>query len=403
MGERNFPEELLYGTLEEKYNYFKEYPLSHPKFSESFRQLIKMINISEDDDSVIFVYGPTRVGKTFMSWRVLETIEQKYADEMETNKGLIPVIRVEATSPENGNFNWQDFYIMALQELREREELIDHKIKPPNHKGHRTKLIDESRKTEALNRALVSALKHRGTKVLLIDEAHHMSKRKRGIELQNQIDVLKSLSNKTGVPIVLFGTYELQLFKDKSDQLISRGMHNHLSRYRYEIEEERIHFVRCLLSLQELLPLKIEPNLVNHYEYFYTRTLGCVGQLKKLFNRTYRAKLEENPNIETLEFEDFQLFALDLDQCETIRAEIVKGENKEKQKITEEVLLKRLKMIDDEPLNEEESESEIDQTNDKEEIDKPMNKKKDIKSEKTKPFERNAKRDSTEVSKEFEA
>ncbi|MGM0888083.1 MAG: hypothetical protein ACQEW5_14170 [Bacillota bacterium] len=54
MGERNFPEELLYGTLEEKYNYFKEYPLSHPKFSESFRQLIKMINISEDDDSVIF-------------------------------------------------------------------------------------------------------------------------------------------------------------------------------------------------------------------------------------------------------------------------------------------------------------------------------------------------------------
>ncbi|SMQ80265.1 TniB protein [Bacillus sp. OV166] len=425
MAERNFPEGLLNAPVDKRYNYFKEYPLSHPKFNQAFRDLMTMINISQQDDSVILVYGPTRVGKTFLSKRVLEAINKKYSEEMKIDRCLIPAVRVEAVSPESGNFDWQHFYISALQELS--EELIDHKVDPLNQRNQKyinIRSVLESRKTGALNRALENALRYRKTKVLLIDEAHHMAKRKRGIQLSNQMDVLKSLANKTGVPIVLFGTYELQPFKDQSDQLISRGMHKHLSRYRYDIEEEKRNFVLCLLSFQKLLPLKKEPNLIEHYEYFYTRTLGCIGQLKNFFNRTFRSKLEENPNIETLVIEDFYRFAFTTDQINKLIEQIKIGENREKQEISEDVILRRLMIIEDNYIDEDGSEDQaiiIDETKsnvgtehiNKDQIESKPTKEKELpdskngkasrgsQSKKSKPFEQKPKRNSTDVPEEF--
>ncbi|WP_299095587.1 TniB family NTP-binding protein [uncultured Metabacillus sp.] len=413
MEDRLFPEELLKGTVEEKWEFFQAYPLDHPLFNTAFNNIMTQIEVSRGNDSVILVYGPTRVGKSFLAEKLFQAIENKYKKEKEQNKGVIPVVEVEAASPEKGQFDWQAFYISALEKLE--DVLIDHKAVPELPKGGYKK-AREYRKTAVLNLALINALKSRQTKVLIIDEAHHMAKRLRGDTLKDQMDVIKTLANKTKIPIVMLGTYDLQLFKDQSGQLASRGMHNHLTRYNYEIEVERMNFIRCLYSFQQLLPLKEEPSLVEHYKYFYSRTLGCIGQLKLLFSRTLRGKLMENPHLETLEVRDFEKYALTLDQCEKVLEEIVQGEKLEAVKMSEHSLFRKLGMLEDE--NEEQKEDNEEQKEDNEEqkedneatkskdgdyknIEKTVEEGRDNKSGKEnstgKPFRRNPKRDSVET------
>jgi hypothetical protein len=403
MIDRKFPEEILYDTAEEKWNFFWNYPLNHPKFNDTFKKLMTQIEVSQNNDSVILVYGPTRVGKSFLAEQIFNAINSKYHKETQENKGIIPAILVEAASPEKREFDWQGFYITALEKLE--DILIENKVIPEMPNGGNSK-ARANRRTASLNLALTNGINNRKIKVLIIDEAHHMAKRLSGENLKNQMDVLKTLANKTKIPIVLLGTYELQNFKDQSGQLASRGMNYHLSRYRYENEEEKMIFIRCLLSFQQLLPLKKEPSLIEHYKFFYSRTLGCIGQLKNLFYRTLRARLEENPNLETLELKDFEEYALTLDQCEKIREEIVKGENLEKSNISEETLFRNLGIIKDEEyemereINEDE-EKVIEKEKEKTVEKKEKSKKKNKSNKEKKPFQRNPKRDSTDLPEEF--
>ncbi|MED4696655.1 TniB family NTP-binding protein [Peribacillus frigoritolerans] len=404
MENRKFPEELLFGKAEERWNFFWNYPLDHPKFTDAFNKLMRQIDVSQNNDSVILLYGPTRVGKSFLAEQIFKAVNDKYHKEMQEDKGLIPAILVEASPPEKRHFDWQGFYITALEKLE--DILIEHKVIPEMPKGGYKK-AREYRKTSTLNMALISAIINRKTKVLIIDEAHHMAKRLTTENLQNQMDVLKTLANKTKIPIVLLGTYELQNFKDQSGQLASRGMNNHFTRYRYDNEEERMKFILCLLSFQQLLPLKIEPSLVEHYKFFYSRTLGCVGQLKNLFYLSFRGKLQENPNIETMELSDFEEYALTLDQCEKIREEIVTGEKDEKSSMSEQSLFRNLGISEDE-VDELESkgikdmENIIEKKTREEEPTKEVNRKTKNK-QKGKPFQRNPKRDSIDTPEGFDS
>lgn len=402
MFDRMFPEELLKGKVEEKWNFFWNYPLDHPEFNITFKNIISQIGVSQGIGSVILVYGPTRVGKSFLAEKLYEVMDNKYKQEKEQNKGLIPVIKIEALAPEKGQFDWQTFYISALEQLQ--DVLIEHKNTPevpivPKgvYKKHR-----ENRKVSVLNISLKNALRNRQTKVMIIDEAHHMSKRLRGDTLQNQMDVLKGLSNVTQIPIVMLGTYELQIFKEQSGQLASREFHNHLSRYNYENEKERNNFLRCLYSFQKLLPLKFEPYLIDHYKFFYSRTLGCIGQLKMLLFITLKGKLIENPLLETLEIGDFEKYALTLNQCKKILEEIVQGETLEINNITEETLFTQLGLIEEN--GQDYSTEDTDKENSKGENQEKSIGENSInkKNKNGKPFKRNPKRDSIKKPEGFD-
>ena len=48
-----------------------------------------------------------------------------------------------------------------------------------------------------------------------------------------------------------------------------------------------------MLTFQRHLPLEQEPDLVSKWDYFYERSLGCVGILKDWLTRTLRDALEE--------------------------------------------------------------------------------------------------------------
>jgi len=98
-----------------------------------------------------------------------------------------------------------------------------------------------------------------------------------GRKLQDQLDSIKSLATTAEIPIVLLGTYELLSFRNLSGQLSRRSVDIHFRRYRAERLDELKTFKNVLWSFQCHLPLHEEPDLIGKWDYFYERSIGCVG------------------------------------------------------------------------------------------------------------------------------
>ena len=83
-------------------------------------------------------------------------------------------------------------------------------------------------------------------------------------------------------------------------------------------------FKSVLLTFQRHLPLEQEPDLVSKWDYFYERSLGCVGILKDWLTRTLRDALEEGEN--TITEKHLTRRAWSVSQCKRMLQEIEEGE-----------------------------------------------------------------------------
>ncbi|MEH6937809.1 AAA family ATPase, partial [Bacillus sp. JJ664] len=152
-----------------------------------------------------------------------KSVIQPLIDELNDNKSKLPLICVEIISPDSGKFNWKDFYIRILQSAD--EPLINKKV------NYQTLLDNQQGKKNNFNLsdgpanlrlAVENLFIYRNPEVFIIDEAQHFLKMASGKRYIDQLDTLKSLYNKTNVPLVLVGTYELSAFMDLSGQLSKR-------------------------------------------------------------------------------------------------------------------------------------------------------------------------------------
>ena len=92
--------------------------------------------------------------------------------------------------------------------------------------------------------------------------------------------MLKSLANRADVVPVLFGTYEMNILLGLSSQLDRRIQRIHIQRYQANQKTDVEEFQQVLLGFQKHLPFPKEPNLLQHWAYFFEGSLGCVGLLK---------------------------------------------------------------------------------------------------------------------------
>ena len=328
MNKQKFPAYLLDQSISERVAYFENYKVNHPKLQQVFKLVMDSIR-KPDGASLIAVYGPTGVGKTTLRLKIEKKLIELALPELEQDKGKIPVIGVEAVAPESGNFNWKDYYTRALIALE--EPLIEHKVAfDYNIPGIRRNdegvvLIKQSTSAAKLRQALEKALFHRRPDIFFVDEAQHLGKMSSGQKLQTQLDCLKSLANMTGVLHGLFGTYELLIFRDLSAQLSRRTINIHFPRYKPDNSQDLKAFKSILFTFQRHLPLEQEPNLVDRWDYFYERSLGCVGILKDWLTRTLRDALEEEAD--TITQKHLTRRAWSVSQCKRMLQEIEEGES----------------------------------------------------------------------------
>ncbi|UBF28556.1 AAA family ATPase [Kovacikia minuta CCNUW1] len=310
--ERGFPRELLNQPVSARITYFQSYTMPHPKLRVAAQKLKYSIH-QPAGASLIFVFGPSGVGKSTLLRKIAQDLTEVALPRMEIHKGYIPVADIEAIAPEFSNFDWKDFYVRALMALK--EPMIEKKISRTDSKLK-------------LRLALESALKNRKPDAFFVDEAQNLGKVASGRKLRDQTDCIKSLANITQTQFVLCGTYELLVLRNLSGQLCRRSTDIHLPRYFAEFDNDRQAFQAVLSTFQSYLPLLEAPSLSENWDFCYERSIGCIGILKDWLSRTLSAVLEEDNNARTLTLKHLERHAWSTSQCSIMLKEAKEGEKK---------------------------------------------------------------------------
>jgi len=320
-----FPQEVLEQPIVLRHKYFENKMVAHRCLTQAHTQLLQALRYPAGA-SLIFVVGPTGVGKTTLRSRIERQLIADAQADPTTTPGHIPVIGMEIPSPETGNFSWKDYYTRAL--LAVDEPMLSDKIAygvRGMHRDSQERLVIERNITALdLRRVFEKCLLHRHPRAFLVDEAQHFKKMSSGRRLLDQMDHLKSLANLTSTVHVFFGTYDLIGLMNLSAQLARRSVKIHLPRYCADKPEDREEFKKVLRTFQRHLPLAEEPDLEGRCDYFYERSLGLIGLLKDWLTKALAAALEANEP--TLTEPRCERHAHDRGTLEYVMEEIKKGE-----------------------------------------------------------------------------
>ena len=314
-----FPRTLLMEPWSARLAHFQRYTVAHPRLIEAKEKLVAAVQNSEPN-SLVFVFGPTGVGKTTLRLKAEQILTAELRAELEVDRGRLAVVSVEAVAPESGSFSWRDHFKRLLLQMNEpliecKQESTEFVVRSPARPKPTT---DEYRY------GVEQALRFRRPAAVMIDEAQHIAKIASGRRLLDQLDVIKSIANQTQTVHVLYGTYDLLAFRNLNGQLSRRSIDVHFPRYRAESSADRKAFVSVLHSFAQQLPLPEPPELATDWEFLYERSVGCVGVLKQWLVRALSVALRAGEA--TLYRRNLERQAPSITQADKILSEACEGE-----------------------------------------------------------------------------
>ena len=279
-GESTFPADLLAAPVQQRYEYFRQWRIVHPKLEQAKDELWQAIRYA-GDRRVIQLFGCTGVGKTTLRLWLEKLLTAAAGAELARDPDVMPVASVITPAPDQGPFSWRDVYVQTMHALGEPQSLIARK------RSGRLQFIAEDKLAVApilprqeLRLAMAGCLHRRQVKVLFYDDAQHFQMVTKAQRLQDQMDNLKWIADVTDTQLVLVGTYDLLHLIDLNGQLARRSASIHFARYHAEARDEFKQFASVVYALQRHLPLAAESRLVERCDYLYEHCLGCIGLLK---------------------------------------------------------------------------------------------------------------------------
>jgi hypothetical protein len=313
-------------SRQEKLDLFRNCTVVHPHLKKAYEEFRDAVR-NPGGASIIFLFGPTGVGKTTLLRQIMKVMVSEKISRIEKDANYLPVATAEARAPESGSFDWKGYYQSVLTSLTESPASnykIPNRSKLQKSKPYQRNIGSAHSHLSTLREQVLVNICHRELVVFLTDEAQRFSKMASSSRQQAQMDALQSMASMTNILHGLFGTYELLEFRNLSGQLSRRSIDIHFPRYQADCSSDLIEFQRVLKSFGEKMTLDNPPELEIHWEYFYERSIGCVGILKDWLTQAYRKALDESAS--TLTENHWQPYSPSLSQCLQIAAEAIEGE-----------------------------------------------------------------------------
>lgn len=242
-------------------------------------------NVDYEPGLMSAVVGPAGVGKTTLLSVLSATLRTKFKSE---NPGDVPVIETYMEASEEGVFNWKNFY---------RHGLLPHLNAPLDRELSQNSgnpAVPSNRRTKDDLRNLVGTnLRLRNTRVILIDEAHHVALGRPAPIMLQQLEVLKSFATTCKVHLVLCGPYQLMSSISLNSQLARRITVVHFPRYSMTPEDRQSFYNALCALVDRMAPWTLEVNIEENVDFFYERSLGCIGLLKPWLDRAAKRAMEE--------------------------------------------------------------------------------------------------------------
>src|SRR5689334_40551 len=98
---RPFPGELLVQSAQARKDYFAGKIVAHPRLQEIYQQVLATIR-DPAGAGLIFVYGPSGVGKTTLWRRVQAQLGEEARTATSRSAGARPVVGLEVAAPDSG-------------------------------------------------------------------------------------------------------------------------------------------------------------------------------------------------------------------------------------------------------------------------------------------------------------
>ncbi|MBV8859776.1 MAG: AAA family ATPase [Acidobacteria bacterium] len=327
-----FPRHLLNEPGATRLKYFRELKVKHPLLSSAYNELWSAVRDS-NPGSIIFLLGPPGAGKSTLLEKTRARLTEAMLEELRVNMERLPVVMVQLNSPTHGSFDWIEYFKELLAEME--EPLIDYKediealqdIRQRSHTRFQSnmRLLNSERPgVRALRLASFQTLKHRKPLAVLLDDAQHLGIVSSGRKLSDQLNAIKTQASKSLVTHVLCGTYELAPLRNLNGQLSRRSFDIHFKRYHANDVAQRDEFINVLYTFQQHIPLPKTSDLISRWDYFYERSIGCIGVLKDWLTRALSLAIGDNS--ETLSMEYIERRALSVTQCTNMLRETLVGE-----------------------------------------------------------------------------
>jgi len=92
-----FPRSLLEEPWTARLAHFQRYTVAHPQLIEAKEKLLAAIQDAEPN-SLVFVFGPTGVGKTTLRRKIEQILTEELRLELEQDRGRLAVVGVDPRS-----------------------------------------------------------------------------------------------------------------------------------------------------------------------------------------------------------------------------------------------------------------------------------------------------------------
>src|SRR5215475_12604703 len=308
---------------QDRLNQFKAFAVRHPLLDQVEQEVLHAI-WEPAGCAYLLVYGPSGVGKSTMIHHIVRRLNTS-----EGGTGQRPLLLLEVRPPDGALFHRTDYYRTALRRLGqtsfERRLMVDLNAEPAWEKKGGRRTASRYHDDPELRYALEEALRTQHVRAVILDEAQHLMQGGQTATALDQLDWIKSMTNVTGVLHILLGTYSLVHFCNLNGQTARRGLEVHFPRYHFRAESDCQAFRNVLLTLLAQVPLTVDQAaLLQHWPYFYARSLGCVGVLKEWLVRATALALREDS--EALTLAHLERRALSDAKCARMAADIQEGE-----------------------------------------------------------------------------